>query len=455
MLLSLPQDRLLSLEEKDRCSVWRLGPFLPVLSCSHPDTVRPILGGKTQKTSWVYGFFRPWLGDGLLISEGQKWQRNRRLLTPAFHFDILKHYVTLFSESTQVLLEKWLSRGPGASVELFDQIGLMTLDNILKCSLGYHSNCQTDGQSAPYIQAVHDLTSLIDERVDRPLQHIDFIYYLTAKGRRFRQACKVVHSFSEQVIMTRKEERKKEELKEEDFTSPGYKSGKCLDFVDILLQAKDEDGTGLSVSEIRDEVNTFLFAGHHTTASGVSWTLFYLAQHQDYQDECRREAEGVLEGRTEITWHDVGKLPFLTMCIKESLRCVPPVARSARTLQLDLTFADGKWLPKGTSAVADFPGLHRNSEIWENPTVYDPYRFSPENSERRPPHAFLPFSAGPRNCIGQNFAMNEMKVTLALTLQRFRLEPDVTKPPVIPCDGITLQARGGIWVKVHPLKTNT
>ncbi|XP_078617649.1 cytochrome P450 4F6-like [Branchiostoma floridae x Branchiostoma japonicum] len=79
---------------------------------------------------------------------------------------------------------KWLSRGPGASVELFDQIGLMTLDNILKCSLGYHSNCQTDGQSAPYIQAVHDLTSLIDERVDHPLQHIDFIYYLTSKGRR-------------------------------------------------------------------------------------------------------------------------------------------------------------------------------------------------------------------------------------------------------------------------------
>ncbi|XP_078617648.1 cytochrome P450 4F3-like [Branchiostoma floridae x Branchiostoma japonicum] len=97
-------DRLLSLEEEDRCCVWRLGPFLSVLSCSHPDTVRPILGGKTQKTSWVYGFFRPWLGDGLLISEGQKWQRNRRLLTPAFHFDILKHYVTLFSESTQVLL---------------------------------------------------------------------------------------------------------------------------------------------------------------------------------------------------------------------------------------------------------------------------------------------------------------------------------------------------------------
>ncbi|CAH1255406.1 CYP4F22 [Branchiostoma lanceolatum] len=360
----------LSREGTHRYHVRWLGPFIAVIGCDHPDNIKPILSNKTQKTDWAYRFFRPWLGDGLVVSEGSKWQRNRRLLTPAFHFDILKHYVKLFSESTNVLLEKWMSRGPGASVELFDDVGLMTLDNILKCSLGYNSSCQTNGQSAPYILAVHDLARLIDERIEYPPYHIDFIYYLSTRGRRFRQACKIVHSFSEQVITERKEE-----LKKGDFTLSGARSGKCLDLLDILLQAKDEDGTGLSVSEIRDEVNTFLFGGHHTTASGISWTLFHLAQNKDYQDKCRRE-------------------------------------------------------------------------------VYDPYRFSPENSENRSPHAFLPFSAGPRNCIGQNFAMNEMKVAIALILQRFYLELDDSKPPAVPCDRLTVQAKDGIWVNVHPLQTN-
>ncbi|CAH1228390.1 CYP4F22 [Branchiostoma lanceolatum] len=455
VMKQFPRDKrdrheLLSLEEDDRRSVWWLGPFITLLACSHPETIKPILSNKTQKPEWFYRFFRPWLGDGLLVSEGRKWQRNRRLLTPAFHSDILKHYVKLFSESTDVLLEKWMSRGPGASVELFDDVGLMTLDNILKCSLGYNSSCQTNGKSAPYILAVNDLARLIDERTEYPLHHIDFFYYyISTSGRRFREACKIVHSFSEQVITERKEK-----LKKKGVTFSSSRNGKCLDLVDILLQAKDEDGTGLSVSEIRDEVNTFLFGGHHTTASGISWTLFYLAQNKDYQDKCRKEVEGVLQGRAEMTWHDIGKLPFVTMCIKESMRCVPPIPQTVRSLKQDLTFADGKWLPKGISTVADYNGLHRNTEIWPNPTVYDPYRFSPENSENRHPHAFLPFSAGPRNCIGQNFAMNEMKVSLALILQRFHLELHGSKPPAVPCERITLQAKDGIWVNVHPLNTN-
>ncbi|CAH1258912.1 CYP4F22 [Branchiostoma lanceolatum] len=448
-LIDRPSAELLSLDHDDRSRVrWQI-PVIAFTFCGHPETVKPILSNITRKPEWMYRFFRPWLGDGLLVSEGSKWQRNRRLLTPAFHFDILKHYVKLFSESADVLLEKWMSRGPGASVELFDDVGLMTLDNILKCSLGYNSSCQTDGRSSPYILAVHDLTRLINDRPDYLPYYVDFIYYLSADGRRFRKACKIVHDFSEKVIRERKEQLKKGEL---TFSKTGRR--KRLDLLDILLRARDEDGTGLSVSEIQDEVNTFLFGGHHTTASGISWTLFHLAQNKDYQDRCKREVEEVLQGRTEITWQDVGKLPFITMCIKESMRCVPPVPRVARALKQDLTFPDGKSLPKGSPTYAEFNELHRNRDIWPNPTVYDPYRFSPENSMNRHPYAFLPFSAGPRNCIGQNFAMSEMKVSVALILQRFYLELDPAKPPVVPCEMITNQARDGIWVKAHPVKTD-
>ncbi|XP_066275402.1 ultra-long-chain fatty acid omega-hydroxylase-like [Branchiostoma lanceolatum] len=475
-LIHRPAAELLSLDHNDRSRVhWQI-PIIAFTYCGHPETVKPILSNiilniyhrfrqhfpeiyvvpptvmiclSARKPEWMYRFFRPWLGDGLLVSEGSKWQRNRRLLTPAFHFDILKHYVKLFSESADVLLEKWMSRGPGASMELFDDVGLMTLDNILKCSLGYNSSCQTDGRSSPYILAVHDLTRLLNDRPDYLPYYVDFIYYLSADGRRFRKACKIVHDFSEKVIRERKEQ-----LKKGEFTFSKTGRGKRLDLLDILLRARDEDGTGLSVSEIQDEVNTFLFGGHHTTASGISWTLFHLAQNMDYQDKCRREVEEVLQDRTEITWQDVGKLPFITMCIKESMRCVPPVPRVARALKQDLTFPDGKSLPKGSPTYAEFNELHRNSDIWPNPTVYDPYRFSPENSLNRHPYAFLPFSAGPRNCIGQNFAMSEMKVSVALILRRFHLELDGSKPPVVPCEMITNQTTDGIWVKAHPVKTD-
>ncbi|XP_078618068.1 cytochrome P450 4F4-like isoform X2 [Branchiostoma floridae x Branchiostoma japonicum] len=419
-----------------------ISPFTVFNNCTHPETVRTILGTAEPK-SMAYRFLEPWLGDGLLTSKGSKWHRNRRLLTPAFHFEILKPYVTLFSESTNVLIDKWSRVAAGSSVELFDHVSLLTLDSMLKCSLGYRSDCQTDGRSTPYIRAVFELSRLIVERVRFFPYHFDFIYYLTSSGRRFRQQCDIVHGVSEHLIRQRKKALQDGDTKEE-------KSKKYLDFLDILLQAKDEDGTGLTDAEIRDEVDTFLFEGHDTTASGISWALYHLAKHPEYQDRCRREAEGLLQGRTEMTWEDMSKLPFITMCIKESLRIRPPVPSVSRRLTKTLTFPDGKYMPEGSLVSARIMSTHHNHLIWPDPEVYDPLRFSPERSKDRHHHAFVPFSAGPRNCIGQNFAMNEMKVAVALILQRFRLELDETKPSPFFLQQLILRAKDGIWIKLTP-----
>ncbi|NXG71181.1 CP4F4 protein, partial [Baryphthengus martii] len=171
--------------------------------------------------------------------------------------------------------------------------------------------------------------------------------------------------------------------------------------------------------------------GHDTTASGLAWLLYNLARHPHYQERCRQEVQELLKGREveEIGWEDLAHLPFTTMCIKESLRLHPPVTAVARRCTRDIAMRDGRVVPKEVTCLMSIYGTHHNPELWPDPQVYNPLRFSPENSKGRSPLAFVPFSAGPRNCIGQNFAMAEMKVVAALTVARFLIRPDPRRPP--------------------------
>eukprot|EP00058_Branchiostoma_floridae_P027886 XP_002613377.1 hypothetical protein BRAFLDRAFT_68363 [Branchiostoma floridae] len=448
--------------------IFRHGAAMGRLVVTHPDDVRAVL----MRT-----------GDGLLLSSGPKWFRNRRLLTPGFHFEILKPYVRLFSESTNVMLDNWKDLKPGSSIDVFHYLSLMTLDSMLKCTLSQNTNCQT----------------------------------------RHKAACSTVHKYSEEIIRQRKNALKKQ--------SDGDRAKKYLDFLDILLRAKDEDGNGLTDAEIRDEVDTFMFEGHDTTASGLAWTLYCLARHPGHQEKCRKEAQEVLQGRTEVTWEDLPSMKYITLCVKESLRlypavpeilrtvetpltfsdgrtvpegkpypkeydplrfspenskgrhayafvpfsagpredlpsmkyitlCVkeslrlyPAVPEILRTVETPLTFSDGRTLPEGSQVYINLRLLHRNPHIWEKPEEYDPLRFSPENSKGRHAYAFVPFSAGPRNCIGQHFAMNELKTAVALILQRFSLTPDDTLPEPVVLDRMVLRADSpGLYLKITPIE---
>lgn len=138
------------------------------------------------------------------------------------------------------------------------------------------------------------------------------------------------------------------------------------------------------------------------------------------------------------------------MCIKESLRLHPPVPGISRCCAQDVVLPDGRVIPKGNICVISIFGIHHNPSVWPDPEVYNPFRFDPESPQKRSPLAFIPFSAGPRNCIGQTFAMTEMKVVLALTLLRFRVLPDEEEPRRKP--ELILRAEGGLWLRVEPLR---
>ena len=397
-----------------------MGPFRPLLSVHHCSLVGKVF--KLPKNEEAYRLLKPWLGDGLLISGGSKWFRNRRLLTPAFHFEILSPYISVYNSCIKMLMDKWMmSAKVNDPVKLFDSISLLSLDIVLQCSFSFESNCQNTQHSHPYIQAVQDIVEVTANRFVNPLYRIDWIYYLTPAGRKYRKLCRSVHDHSRMVIQERKKELELE--KDERALSESQvkaKKGKYLDFLDILLTARDEEGNGLTDQEIQDEVDTFMFEGHDTTTSGMCWTLYCLAKHPEHQDKVREEVRNVLMGRDWLEYDDLKELKYTQWCIKEAMRLYPPVLFIPRQTSESLEL-DGHVIPKGMPVAINVRSLHRNADTWENPNEYDPLRFHPSNTEGRHPFAYIPFSGGQRNCIGQNFALNEERVVIASILNRFKL----------------------------------
>ncbi|XP_045709355.1 cytochrome P450 4F11-like isoform X2 [Phyllostomus hastatus] len=377
--------------------MWQ-GPTFPLVVFCHPDMIRAVTSASAAiapKDMVFYRFLKAWLGDGLLLSAGDKWSRHRRMLTPAFHFNILKPYVKIFSKSTDIMHAKWqrLASEGNTRLDMFEHISLMTLDSLQKCVFGFDSNCQE--KSSEYIAAILELSALVTKRQDQLFLYWDFLYHLTPDGRRFRRACRLVHDFTDAVIQERR--RTLPDQGVDDFLEAKTKT-KTLDFIDVLLLSKDEDGKRLSDEDIRAEADTFMFEGHDTTASGLSWVLYNLARHPEYQERCRQEVQQLLGDREpkEIEWEDLAQLPFLTMCIKESLRLHPSVTAISRCCTQDIMLPDGRVVPKGVICVISIFGTHHNPTVWPDPEVYNPFRFDPETAQERSPLAFLPFSAGPR-----------------------------------------------------------
>uniref|UniRef100_A0A4X1TFC5 Uncharacterized protein n=1 Tax=Sus scrofa TaxID=9823 RepID=A0A4X1TFC5_PIG len=335
---------------------------------------RVVLARSEPKAPVLYRLLIPWIGCGLLLLNGQMWFQRRRMLTPAFHYDILKPYVGLMAKSVQVMLVR-------PTLEIVGPVSLMTLDTIMKCAFSHQA---ADSQS--YIQAIWDLKNLIFSRLRSAFLQNDIIYRLSPEGRQCQRACQKVHQHTDRVIQLRKTHLQKEGEME------NVKKKRHLDFLDILLFARMENGNSLSDTDVRAEVDTFMAAGHDSTASGISWVLYALASNPEHQQRCREEIQGLLGDGTSITWDHLDQMPYTTMCIKEALRLYPPVPSVGRELSKPITFPDGRSLPAGIILSLSIYGLHHNPQVWPNPEEFDPSRFAPGSA--RHSHAFMPFSGG-------------------------------------------------------------
>uniref|UniRef100_A0A8C6IC11 Cytochrome P450, family 4, subfamily a, polypeptide 14 n=1 Tax=Mus spicilegus TaxID=10103 RepID=A0A8C6IC11_MUSSI len=409
-----------------------------------PDYVKVVLGRSDPKASGIYQFLAPWIGYGLLLLNGKKWFQHRRMLTPAFHYDILKPYVKIMADSVNIMLDKWEKLdGQDHPLEIFHCVSLMTLDTVMKCAFSYQGSVQLDENSKSYTKAVEDLNNLTFFRLRNAFYKYNIIYNMSSDGCLSHHACQIAHEHTDGVIKMRMSQLQNEEELQK------ARKKRRLDFLDILLFARMEDRNSLSDEDLRAEVDTFMFEGHDTTASGISWIFYALATHPEHQQRCREEVQSILGDGTSVTWDHLGQMPYTTMCIKEALRLYPPVISVSRELSSPVTFPDGRSIPKGITATISIYGLHHNPSFWPNPKVFDPSRFAPDSSHHS--HAYLPFSGGSRNCIGKQFAMNELKVAVALTLLRFELLPDPTRIPV-PIARLVLKSKNGIHLCLKKLR---
>ncbi|KAM9002840.1 taurochenodeoxycholic 6 alpha-hydroxylase-like [Sarcophilus harrisii] len=440
----LQEFKVLPQKYPNAISIW-FGPFHAVLNIYTPEYAKVFLNRKDPKTQRGYKFLIPWIGNGLLVLNGKKWHSHRRLVTPAFHINILKEYVSIIENSVCVMLDKWEKlTTEDSSMDIYQPSLFMALDCVLKCTFGIQDFFQEDSLTN-YTQNLSELISYVYLRTHNFFLHNDFIYKVTSDFQKFHALCQEVKKHPVKIFQDRKELLKNPG--EQDNTQ---KKRRHVDFLDILFQAKDTNEEDFTDEDLMAEVNTFMFAGQDTMSSGFSWSLYCLALNPEYQKKCREEIQGILKVGDSITWDHLGQMSYLTKCIKESLRLYPPGPKIARELSTPITFPDGRTLPPGMIVILNIWALHHNSDVWENPEVFDPERFSQENYDKRHSFAFLPFSAGSRNCIGQQLAMLFIKVALARTLLQFEVCPDFEKIPK-PSLQIILKPKNGIHLYLKPL----
>ncbi|XP_054925255.1 cytochrome P450 4c3-like isoform X2 [Dermacentor andersoni] len=260
------------------------------------------------------------------------------------------------------------------------------------------------------------------------------------------------------VIRERKEEllscpELQESLEEASLESDiyGVKGKTRKPFLDILLREHIKDPENFSEEDVREEVDTFMFEGHDTTAMGMSWALYLIGLYSEHQELMHQELDAIFGANQTrpITSEDLKQMKYMECCLKESQRLYPSVPFVSRMCEQDVMIA-GRKLPKGAEILVGIYNLHRDPEVFPKPEEFIPDRFLPENVKGRHPFAFVPFSAGPRNCIGQRFAMMEEKVVIANILRNYKLVSLHHRDKIRVMAELVLRPKSGLHVKFIP-----
>ncbi|XP_047003514.1 cytochrome P450 4C1-like [Schistocerca americana] len=398
-----------------------MGPY-PAVQIQKPEHMEKIMSSsEIIDKSNFYAFLYPWLGQGLLTSTGSKWHTHRKMITPAFHFRILDNFVEIFAENGEILVEKLKPKADGKDFDIYPFITRCALDIICETAMGTSVNAQNQTHSA-YVNAVYRISELTVKRMIKPWLHSDFIFKRTSTGQEYYDQLNILHGFTKKVISERKSARKANGAQPKTPQEDDLGRKRRVAFLDMLLDAS-ENGQKLNDKELQEEVDTFMFEGHDTTSVAMSWVLVLLGHHPDIQEKVFAEQEDIFrdEPKRRPTTHDLNNMKYLEMVIKEALRLYPSVPAVSRHLTKEVDIGAYK-IPEGCTVSLNIRQTHRDPDHWPNPERFDPDNFLPERVQGRHPYAYVPFSAGPRNCIGQKFAILEEKAVLSYVLRNFRVE---------------------------------
>ena len=393
-----------------------------------PTAIREILldrVGDYPKSDVTKNLLKPAIGESLFIAEGAHWRWQRRAAAPVFTHRNMMNLAPIMTIAAERSAQRITDAGP-RGINMLDEMVTTTFDIIADVTFSGGDTFDRDG--------VHNA---IDDYIAEAgkISLFDILGapdWVPRPGRiRSGKALKEMKSMADKAIDER--------------AARGHEG--VPDLLDLLLAGVDpETKRKMNTAELRDNLLTFIVAGHETTALTLSWSMYLMAFDQDAQARAREEAQSVLQGRA-ATGDDVANLPFIRQIIDEALRLYPPAGIISRTAMKKDTLCDREILP-GDTVMVPIYALHRNELLWDEPNSFKPERFSDRKSVAR--YAYLPFGDGPRICIGASFALQEAVIILATLLSKFKFAPIEGRDPE-PVMILTVRPEGGVWLTAEPV----
>ncbi|XP_018365058.1 PREDICTED: cytochrome P450 4g15 [Trachymyrmex cornetzi] len=471
-----------SFEYDQIIKIW-LGPKL-LIFLMDPRDVEIILSSHVYiDKSAEYRFFQPWLGNGLLISTGSKWRAHRKLIAPTFHLNVLKSFIDLFNANSRAVVER-MRKEEDKEFDCHDYMSECTVEILLETAMGVSKSTQ-DRSGFEYAMAVMKMCDILHLRHTKVWLRPDWLFNLTKYGKDQIRLLDIIHGLTKKVIARKKQEFKngKRNIIDESTQNSNDKTTKStsveglsfgqaaglkddLDvedndvgekkrqaFLDLLMEA-GQNGTVLTDEEVKEQVDTIMFEGHDTTAAASSFFLSVMGCHPDIQEKVIQELDEIFgDSDRPATFQDTLEMKYLERCLMETLRMYPPVPIIARTIKTDLKLASGDYtIPAGATVIVTTFKMHRQPHIYSNPEVFNPDNFLPEKTVNRHYYAFVPFSAGPRSCVGRKYAMLKLKIILSTIMRNYRVKSDIKESDFRLQADIILKRAEGFKIKLVPRK---
>ncbi|KAL1399839.1 hypothetical protein pipiens_007908 [Culex pipiens pipiens] len=430
----------------DRLGKVLFGPVLLVF-VHHPDLLQQLFSREDlHDRPFFYDFLG--LGNGLLSERnGHKWIRSRKVLNPAFNTRMLTGFIPIMDGRARKLVAKMKPlAGTGTEFDILQYIGECTLEMAFSTTMGRNAN-ELPGQKE-YVKNLEMIMNLIGERVLNVNQFLDVFYRMTEAYRVDKKARTFCNAFTDKVIRERRRELEKEKglpKARDEFQS------KSLNFLDQILTIRKKDGSLFGDEEISNNLYNMMAAGNDTSSLTIAFACLFLAMHPEIQDKVLEEMNSVFHSdAVDITLDTLKQLQYTEQVIKEVLRLCPAVPCGARQTSGNQVTLDGIHLPPNQIVVFNIFTLHRRKDLWgADAECFNPDRFAPEATKQRHPYAFVPFSAGLRDCIGARYAMNSIRIVLLRILQDFEIKTNLRHEDFRFKFEITLKLAGphSVWLE--------
>ena len=407
-------------------------PSGPILITDRPELIQHVLQKNNKnytKTRVVREVLKKQVGNGLLTSEGEYWLKQRRAIQPGFHRKRLEGISTIMVQEINTYLDDVFDSytESGEEIDISKEMTLLAFKIVSKSLFGEEVE---DNKLELIEKIVSESQQFVVNQVRKPM--LKPWFHLSGAYKRNRELKETGDALIMEIIAARQQSNEEHN-----------------DLLDMLIQTKYEDGSGMNDKQLLEEAIILYVAGHETSANAMAWMWYLIAEHPEIEEKTLQSVQDSI-GNEDPSFEKLRNLGYCLQVIEETMRLYPPAWVVDRESLGDDEF-QGIPIKKGSDVLCFIYGVHRSERYWQDPETFDPERFTAENKAKQVPFSYMPFGGGPRLCIGNNFALMEMQFVLAMMIKRYRFK--VVEDQTIDINPlITLRPRYGIKMTVSKRK---